>query len=149
MGLSYDDVQEIKQITFSNAYFALKHYSEETIHPIRSSLQALLREITKNAALNLLNQKKRNVSLEQASEVYSQDDDMLDGAVSAEYFGYIDLLPEKYRVLLKVLVVYDVSYAELAQISGLKVSVVKARISQARKLLRQIMREKQIKQEGE
>ncbi len=157
MRLCYDDIQEVKQLTFHNAYFAMKDYSGDDIRLIRS-LQGWLCEIAKNLALNLLSKSKKGkyISYERTFQAREQEDSVLNGpeerAIDTEYlravYEYINLLPKKYGDLLKCLATYEISYFDLAQMLGIPVGTLKSRVAKARKLLQQVMREEQTRREG-
>jgi len=76
---------------------------------------------------------------ETADEAQDAEEIMLAAELRGRIHAAVDALPESYRILITLRHVEDLSYAEVAAITGLPLGTVKIGIFRARRLLRQAL----------
>jgi RNA polymerase sigma-70 factor (ECF subfamily) len=120
----------------------LKFYERlNTIDQI-SSLSSLLFKIARNKCLNYLRDKKEKVKIEE-TEIISEDnlEQKIDLNENTKRLQRIlNLLDEDYREILILREWNDLSYNEIAEITGLTVPAVKSKLFKARKKLVEIFK---------
>jgi len=120
----------------------LKFYERlNTIDQI-SSLSSLLFKIARNKCLNYLRDKKEKVKIEE-TEIISEDNlerkiDLNENTKRLQRI--LNLLDEDYREILILREWNDLSYNEIAEITGLTVPAVKSKLFKARKKLVEIFK---------
>lgn len=117
------------------------------IFPTKDDAKYWLIRVVKNNALNWIKRKGREQKVYQrylkemdgASE--SPEDVTLKGEASTEIRRYLDLLPEKYRMVLVLKEYGLLNYKEIGRVLGIAEGNVKVRVFRAREALAAMMRE--------
>lgn len=113
--------------------FTAKNPPEEGEH-----LRRWLIRVTVNYCRDLLKSpwRKRRVSMETLPEepVFAHEDE-------AELYREVMAMPEKYRTVLDLFYYEDLSVREIAEVLGVKESLVTTRLSRARAQLRERLKE--------
>ena len=127
-----EDAKDVVQDTFIQYHMIKKEFENE------QHIRAWLIRVTINKAKNMNRTfwRKNKVSLEEYM-------DTLEFATpeSGELFETVMHLPEKYRIVVHLFYYEDYTVHEIADILKLSESNVKVRLSRARMLLRETLRE--------
>lgn len=141
----YEEAVDLAQETFVRVYFALERYHTEY------AFSTYIYRIATNLAISELRRRKRRklVSLtglfqygnDEAKDFEPPDekplavDDLIETERARTIAGAIAALPEKYRAAVVLRDVEGKTYDEIATIMRLGLGTTKSRISRARKLL--------------
>jgi RNA polymerase sigma-70 factor (ECF subfamily) len=147
----YEEAVDLAQETFVRIYFAIDRYHNEY------SFSTYIYRIATNLAISELRKRKRRklfslTGLFQQGEDENKDFDIEDSAPLAEseilqkeinekIAAAISSLPEKYRLPIILCDVEGKSYEEVAKILNLGLGTTKSRISRARGLLREKLKD--------
>jgi RNA polymerase sigma-70 factor (ECF subfamily) len=139
-----EEAQDLVQETFMKAFGSLSSYK------CQYRFTTWLYKIAANSCIDFLRKRKLvSVSLDQPLETkdgevtveladwtYNPEADLTSRQKSLSIDAAIDSLPKKYREVITFRHKQDKSYEEIAQILGVPVGTVKARIFRARELLK-------------
>jgi RNA polymerase sigma-70 factor, ECF subfamily len=142
----YEEAVDLAQETFVRVYFAIARYHTDY------AFSTYIYRIATNLAISEIRKKKRRKLLSLTSFFQNEDSDVQefhppDGKslpdedlIEAERNRTIEkaiaTLPDKYRAPIVLREIQELSYEEIAQILGLGLGTTKSRISRARALLR-------------
>lgn len=143
----YEEAVDLAQETFVRVYFAIERYHTDY------AFSTYIYRIATNLAISELRKRKRRnlISLTGLFQLGGEaekdfqppdakplpDANLLDDEQSRIVARAIETLPEKYRAPIVLRDIEDKSYNEIAQILGLGLGTTKSRISRARGLLRE------------
>lgn len=127
-----EDAKDVVQDTFMQYYTVKKEFENE------QHIRAWLIRVTVNKAKNVNRTfwRRNKVSIEEYMASLE-----FDTPESEELFETVMQLPDKYRVVVHLFYYEDYSVHEIAEILNLSESNVKVRLSRARSLLREKLRE--------
>jgi RNA polymerase sigma-70 factor, ECF subfamily len=142
----YEEAVDLAQETFVRVYFAIDRYHTEY------AFSTYIYRIATNLAISELRKKKRRrllslTGLFQTEENETQefhppdektlpDDNLIEAERNRTIERAIAALPDKYRAPIVLREIEELSYEQIAQILGLGLGTTKSRISRARALLR-------------
>ncbi|MBW8038433.1 MAG: sigma-70 family RNA polymerase sigma factor [Planctomycetes bacterium] len=133
--ITYDkeSCQDIAQDVFLVAYKKLASFD-----PDRSNFSTWLFTIAKNKSLNALKKKKPLLmsELPEKSNPHNPSDDMVEKEFFDQLETKLQALPSKQRRAFILAEFEELSYAEIAQIEGVRLGTIKSRINRAKKKLR-------------
>jgi len=139
-----EEAKDLVQETFMKAFGSLSSYKSQY------RFTTWLYKIAANNCIDFLRKKRLNslsldqplqtkdgeVKIELADWTYNPEKDLASRQKSLSIDAAIDLLPSKYREVIIFRHKQDKSYEEIAEILGIPVGTVKARIFRARELLK-------------
>lgn len=147
----YEEAVDLAQETFVRVYFAIERYHTDY------AFSTYIYRIATNLAISEIRKKKRRRLLSlssffqteegDAQEIHLPDEKSLpdEDLVEAERNRTIEkaiaTLPDKYRAPIVLREIQELSYEEIAQILGLGLGTTKSRISRARALLREKLKQ--------
>ena len=118
------DAQDISQDIWINLYFGLEKFRFE------SSFSFWLKRITVNRCLNYLKKRKKLEFSDAIEEIENGTHPDINHSVDVTKL--LSQLSIEIRVLLSLKYLFEYSYEEIAEITGIRVSAVKMRISRAK-----------------
>lgn len=147
----YEEAVDLAQETFVRVYFAIERYHTDY------AFSTYIYRIATNLAISEIRKKKRRKLLSLSSffqtdegdaqefhlpdEKSLPDEDLIDAERSRTIEKAIATLPDKYRAPIILREIQELSYEEIAQILGLGLGTTKSRISRARGLLREKLKQ--------
>jgi RNA polymerase sigma-70 factor (ECF subfamily) len=149
----YEEAIDLAQETFVRVYFAIERYHTDY------AFSTYIYRIATNLAISEIRKKKRRrlFSLTsffqsddaggEAQEFHPPDDkslpdeDLIEAERNRTIEKAIATLPDKYRAPIVLREIQELSYEEIAQILGLGLGTTKSRISRARALLREKLKQ--------
>ena len=138
---SSEDAVHDAFLSTANVFDKISHLSDKAI---RNYLFIVVR----NAALRLSNKQSRelpdeNELSEQVPDISNIEADVEDRELQEKVFSLVKALDDKYSDILMMKFFYEMKDREIAEVTGLTVEAVKARIHRGREILK-----KQIKEAG-
>ena len=138
---SSEDAVHDAFLSTANVFDKISHLSDKAI---RNYLFIVVR----NAALRLSNKQSRelpdeNELSEQVPDISNIEADVEDRELQEKVFSLVKALDDKYSDILMMKFSYEMKDREIAEVTGLTVEAVKARIHRGREMLK-----KQIKEAG-
>ena len=139
---SREEAEDVTQETFLNVYRALGTFQGERFSPwiykIASNLclDFLRRRRHSTVSLNAPIGPEGDIPREIADETQLPEDVALAGALGLDVQRAIDALPPKYRTVIVLRHIEDLTYEEIAEIMVLPLGTVKTRLFRAREILR-------------
>ena len=143
-----EQVEDIVQESFANAYFALGAYrggQERSFIAwlsritVRASYDALRRSRRAESVMSELNQEEEGLLAEKLRDV-GKGSDIERAAISRDLASkLLQRLEPDDRIVLTLLSIGDLSVAETAELTGWSVSKVKMRAHRARRALRRVL----------
>lgn len=138
---SSEDAVHDAFLSTANVFDKISHLSDKAI---RNYLFIVVR----NAALRLSNKQSRelpdeNELSEQVPDISNIEADVEDRELQEKVFSLVKALDDKYSDILMMKFFYEMKDREIAEVTGLTVEAVKARIHRGREMLK-----KQIKETG-
>jgi RNA polymerase sigma-70 factor (ECF subfamily) len=143
----YEEAVDLSQETFVRLYFAVDRYHTEY------AFSTYIYKIATNLAISELRRRKRRKLLSLTGLFQSDDEegidfqptdgrslpdkDLVDSEQSRQIEKAIAALPDKYRAPIVLREIEELSYDEIAEILGLGLGTTKSRISRARGLLKE------------
>lgn len=147
----YEEAVDLAQETFVRVYFALARYHTQF------AFSTYIYRIATNLAISELRRRKRRRLLSLTGLFQAEDDkqvefqppderklpeaEMLDDERDRQIAAAIAALPEKYRTPIILRDIQGRSYDEVADIMGLGLGTTKSRISRARGLLKEKLKD--------
>lgn len=148
----YEEAVDLAQETFVRVYFAIERYHTDY------AFSTYIYRIATNLAISEIRRKKRrkllsltsffqNDDSSDAQEFHPPDDkslpdeDLIENERNRTIEKAIATLPDKYRAPIVLREIQELSYEEIAQILGLGLGTTKSRISRARGLLREKLKQ--------
>ncbi|MCI1693887.1 RNA polymerase sigma factor [Aneurinibacillus aneurinilyticus] len=133
MGVAPQDAQDITQESFIKAYRHLATYNQD------KKFSSWLYKIAANSCLDAWRKQRREI-LDEREEEYietaSPEHAYLHKEQAQELRKHIDHLPEKYRLVLVLRYIDDLSYKEIAEVLDLPLPTVQTHLHRAKKKLR-------------
>jgi len=143
----YEEAVDLSQETFVRLYFAIDRYHTDY------AFSTYIYRIATNLAISELRRRKRRrllsltglfqneiddgIDFDPPDERSLPDEDMIDGERNRQIEKAIAALPDKYRAPIVLREIEERSYDEIAAILGLGLGTTKSRISRARGLLKE------------
>ena len=148
----YEEAVDLAQETFVRVYFAIERYHTDY------AFSTYIYRIATNLAISEIRKKKRRRLLSLTSFFQSEDsgdaqefhppdgkslpdEDLIEIERNRTIEKAIATLPDKYRAPIVLREIQELSYEEIAQILGLGLGTTKSRISRARALLREKLKQ--------
>jgi RNA polymerase sigma-70 factor, ECF subfamily len=137
----YDEAEDITQEAFVRAWRGLSSFRGE------AKFTTWLYRIVHNLCLNRLPKLRRNLQqVEPLEEALSHPapflPDLFETRERVAFLHHqLDRLPEKYRLVLTLRYLQDLSYSEIADVLELSMGTVKTHIHRGRRLLRKELRQ--------
>ena len=136
------EAEDAAQETFLRVYTHLRSYNPA--HKLSSWVLA----VASHYCVDRLRRRRltwlsldEEPELEPATEAAHPEEQMVDSESSAEIRGWLQALPTDYRLVITLRYWQDMSYAEIAEVTGATESAVKARLHRARSVLAQLVLE--------
>lgn len=133
-----ESCEDIAQDVFFTAYRKLASFD-----PARSNFSTWLFTIARNKSINVI-RKKRPVSMSELphnSDAHNPSDELAE----REFFDKLDTgleaLPSAQKRAFVLVEFENLSYAEIAQIEGVRIGTIKSRINRAKKKLAKALKE--------
>ena len=142
-----DDAEDIVQEAFLRAYYALKGtpaYKIRTLN-LRKWLYTItlnvFRNVTRKSGLHVvsLDLPENSSALDIADQALGPDKEAHWREWRHELESHIASLPEHYRMAITLSLFEELSYSEIAEMLQQPIGTVKANISRAKSLLRQLL----------
>lgn len=147
----YEEAVDLAQETFVRVYFAIERYHTDY------AFSTYIYRIATNLAISEIRKKKRRRLLSLSGffqnddneiqefhlpdEKSLPDEDLIEAERRRAIEKAIATLPDKYRAPIVLREIQELSYEEIAQILGLGLGTTKSRISRARALLREKLKQ--------
>lgn len=147
----YEEAVDLAQETFVRVYFAIERYHTDY------AFSTYIYRIATNLAISEIRKKRRRKLLSLTSFFQSEDgdaqefhppdekslpdDDLIENERNRTIEKAIAALPDKYRAPIVLREIQELSYEEIARILGLGLGTTKSRISRARGLLREKLKQ--------
>jgi RNA polymerase sigma-70 factor (ECF subfamily) len=147
----YEEAVDLAQETFVRVYFAIERYHTDY------AFSTYIYRIATNLAISELRKKRRRKLLSLTSFFQTDDnetqefnppdgkllpdEDLIETERSRTIEKAIATLPDKYRAPIVLRDIQELSYEEIAQVLGLGLGTTKSRISRARALLREKLKQ--------
>jgi RNA polymerase sigma-70 factor, ECF subfamily len=133
----YEEANEVTQETFFAAWQGLSSFRGD------ARFSTWLHRIAYNCALKQIEQRNRDTALQMAIQAEAVDNDERVGAEleihdrQALVREHISTLPAKYRVVLVLRHLQDMTYEEMAEILTMPIGTIKTHLFRARNLLKE------------
>ena len=130
--------EDIAQDVFFTAYRKLASFD-----PARSNFSTWLFTIARNKSINAM-RKKRPLSMSempQNSDAHNPSDELAEREFFDELDAGLEALPSAQKRAFVLAEFENLSYAEIAQIEGVRTGTVKSRINRAKKKLAKALKE--------
>jgi RNA polymerase sigma-70 factor (ECF subfamily) len=132
------EAEDAAQETFLRVYTHLRSYNPA--HKLSSWILA----VASHYCVDRLRRRRltwlsldEEPELEPVSEAVRPEEQMVESESSAEIHGWLQALPTDYRLVISLRYWEDMSYAEIAEVTGATESAVKSRLHRARSVLAQ------------
>jgi RNA polymerase sigma-70 factor (ECF subfamily) len=133
-----ESCEDIAQDVFFTAYRKLGSFD-----PARSNFSTWLFTIARNKSINAI-RKKRPVSLSELpnnNDAHNPSDELAEREFFDELDAGLKTLPSAQKRAFVLVEFESLSYAEIAQIEGVRIGTIKSRINRAKKKLAKILKE--------
>ncbi len=143
----YEEAVDLAQESFVRVYFALDRYRTDY------AFSTYIYRIATNLAISELRRKRRRKlmsiatffpgddeegrELQPADERIRPDEELVEAELKSVIEKAITALPDKYRAPIVLREIQELSYEDVASVLGLGLGTTKSRISRARALLRE------------
>jgi RNA polymerase sigma-70 factor (ECF subfamily) len=142
-----DDAEDIVQEAFLRAYYALKGTPTHKVRilNLRNWLYTITRNIFRNCTRKgeqpviSLDLSENSTALDIADQALGPDEEAHWHEWRQELEAHVASLPVHYRMPVTLYLFEEFSYAEIAELLDQPIGTVKAYISRAKKLLRQLL----------
>ncbi|WP_245676498.1 RNA polymerase sigma factor [Crocinitomix algicola] len=118
----------------------------------KGSLEGWVRRIMVNTALDQYRKNKkfqRDVEIDSVSFKLEKDDFIVEAMNAEDLLKIIQSIPEGYRIVFNLFAIEGYSHKEIAQQLGVTESTSKSQYSRAKKMLRKLLVENNLVEEGE
>lgn len=135
-----DDAQDLLHDGFVKVYTGLNEYKG------KGSLEGWIRRIMVNTAINFYRRKAgRFFGLNENDEEFhiSNDEDIIENISTNELLGYINEMPDGYRLVFNMYVIEGYKHVEISELLGISEATSKTQFMKARRHLM-----KKVKQEA-
>ncbi len=141
----YDLASEIAQEVFLRAWRSIGSFRGEA--RFTTWLYTIAHHLCMNRVASLGRDARVLVAEDEAAEdlarMPAKDEDPADAYEKKEWKGWIhrqiDLLPDRYRMVITLFYLQELSYQEIAEVTGLPIGTVKTHLFRAKEMLRRAM----------
>ena len=143
---NYDEAQDVLQDGFIKIFNKLPKFES------KGSLEGWIRRIMVNTALDSYRKNKKhqgNVDVDSVGFMLEKEDYTIEELNAQELLKIIHSIPEGYRVVFNLFAIEGYSHKEIAEQLGVTESTSKSQFSRAKKLLRKLLIDNNIVEEGE
>jgi len=141
-----DEAQDVLQDGFIKVFAKLPKFVN------KGSLEGWVRRIMVNTALDQYRKNKkfqRDVEIDSVSFKLEKNDFIVETINANDLLKIIQTIPEGYRVVFNLFAIEGYSHKEIAEKLGVTESTSKSQYSRAKKMLRKLVVESNIVEEGE
>ncbi|MGI9545737.1 MAG: RNA polymerase sigma factor [Flavobacteriaceae bacterium] len=134
-----DDAEDVLQEAFIKAFQKLDQYSGEV------TFGAWLKRIVINKCLDFIKSSKMKYTEIQEHTLHIVEDDdwtVAEGISIEEIKAAMDLLPDKYRHVVKLFLVEGYDHQEISQILDLRETTCRTRLLRGKGYLKELLKEK-------
>ncbi len=135
---NYDDAKDILQDGFIKVFEKIGQFGQ------RGSFEGWIRRIIINTALERFRRNSHTLTMEKLPDMIDNEE-FDEGEVEFsmdELLGYIQKLPERYRMVFNLYVIEEMTHKEVAEIMGITEGTSKSDLSSARAILQNIISNK-------
>ena len=143
---SYDEAQDVLQDAFIKIFNKLPDFES------KGSLEGWVRRIMVNTALDQYRKSKKHqndLDVDAVGFLLEQKDFIVESMNAEDLLRIIHAIPEGYRIVFNLFAIEGYSHKEIAERLGVTESTSKSQYSRAKKMLRQILIERNIVEESE
>lgn len=141
-----EEAQDVLQDGFIKVFTKLPKFVN------KGSLEGWVRRIMVNTALDQYRKNKkfqRDVEIDSVSYKLEKSDFIIESINANDLLKIIHTIPEGYRVVFNLFAIEGYSHKEIAESLGVTESTSKSQYSRAKKMLRKLLVENNIVEEGE
>ena len=129
-----------------DAFLSTANVFDKISHLSDTAIRNYLFIVVRNAALRLSNKQSRelpdeNELSEQVPDISDIEADVEDRELQEKVFSLVKALDDKYSDILMMKFFYEMKDREIAEVTGLTVEAVKARIHRGREMLKKQIKE--------
>lgn len=142
----YEEAQDVMQDAFIKIFSKLADYEK------KGSLEGWVRRIVVNTALDSYRKNKKrqkNVDVETVDYLLEDKTFIIEELNADDLLAVIKTIPAGYQMVFNLFAIEGYSHREIAEQLNITESTSKSQYSRARKLLRDLLVEKNIVEEGE
>jgi RNA polymerase sigma-70 factor (ECF subfamily) len=135
---NYDDAKDILQDGFIKVFEKIGQFGQ------RGSFEGWIRRIMINTALERFRRNSHTLTMEKLPDMIDNEE-FDEGEVEFsmdELLGYIQKLPERYRMVFNLYVIEEMTHKEVAEVMGITEGTSKSDLSRARAILQNIISNK-------
>ena len=143
---NYEEAQDVLQDGFIKVFNKLSKFVN------KGSLEGWVRRIMVNTALDHYRKNKKfqkDVEIDAVSFKLEKQEYIVESINAQDLLKIIQTIPEGYRVVFNLFAIEGYSHKEIAEQLGVTESTSKSQFSRAKKMLRNILIERNIVTEGE
>lgn len=143
---SHDDAQDILQDGFIKVFGKLPKFVN------KGSLEGWVRRIMVNTALDQYRKNKkhqRDVEIDSVAFKLEKNDFIVETINAEDLLKIIQTIPEGYRIVFNLFAIEGYSHKEIGEKLGVTESTSKSQYSRAKKMLRKLLLENNLVEEGE
>lgn len=143
---NYEEAQDVLQDGFIKVFNKLSKFVN------KGSLEGWVRRIMVNTALDHYRKNKKfnkDVEIDAVSFKLEKQEYIVESINAQDLLKIIQTIPEGYRVVFNLFAIEGYSHKEIAEQLGVTESTSKSQFSRAKKMLRNILIERNILTEGE
>ena len=127
---NYDEAKDVLHDGFIKVFDKIKQFGQ------RGSLEGWVRRIMVNTALERYRRANPVVLFEQLPEIHIEPEEDPEPCIPMnELLGYIQCLPEKYRMVFNMYIFDEMTHKEIAESLGISEGTSKSDLSRARGIL--------------
>ncbi len=127
---NYEEAKDILQDGFIKVFEKIHQYGQ------RGYFEGWVRRIMINTALERYRKSNQIIVMEQIPETYQEEDNEIDLDITLnELLGFVQKLPERYRMVFNLYVFEEMSHKEIAETLGITEGTSKSDLSRARGIL--------------
>lgn len=143
---NYEEAQDVLQDGFIKVFSKLPKFVN------KGSLEGWVRRIMVNTALDQYRKNKkhqRDVELDSVSFKLEKSEYIIEAMSADDLLKIIQTLPEGYRIVFNLFAIEGYSHKEIAEQLGVTESTSKSQYSRAKKMLRKLLVENNLVEQGE
>ena len=127
---NYDEAKDILQDGFIKVFDKIKQFGQ------RGSFEGWVRRIMVNTALERYRKNSLTLAMDKIPEIIEEENDEEELSLSMnDLLGYVQKLPERYRMVFNLYVFEEMSHKEVAESMGITEGTSKSDLSRARTIL--------------
>jgi len=135
----FEDAEDVMQEAFIKAFQKIEHFKAQ------STFGAWLKRIVINESLNWIKKNAsypyRNETMEEPPVEEEEEDCELSHLKARQILEAMDMLKERYRIILSLHIIEGYDYEEIQEITGLNYGNLRTLISRAKSQLKKILQE--------